>query len=352
MIYKNAVIDSIAYHLPEETVKTREIELELKPIYEKFNIPLGQLEWLTGIEERRWWPRDFEIAEGASIAAKKALQNARISASDIDTVVYAGVCRDYKEPATACHIAHEIGVSDEAMIFDVSNACLGVMSGIVSIANQIELGQSKVGIVVACESSRSINEDSLKQLYADPSMIRFRRTLANFTGGSGAVAVIIRSSDYKASESRTFGRLIGGIQRTAPSHHNLCKWGMTHQGDGNYKQFLATEPSEVLKHGVELGMKTWQAFTESHGWNPSSIASTISHQVGKAHRQAILKALNIEASKDFITYSKLGNIGSASLPITAAKAQEAGFFQNGDRIAFLGIGSGLNCLILGVERAL
>lgn len=349
MKYDKVIIDSIGYHLPTQIVKTQDIERELKPVYDKFKIPMGQLEWLTGIEERRWWPRDFVIAEGAAIAGQKALETASVQSDDIDTVVYAGVCRDFKEPATACHIAYELGVTEKADVFDISNACLGVMSGIISIANQIELGQCQVGIVLACESSRTINEDSMNLLKRNPTMDTFRKTLANFTGGSGAVAVIVRSKDYRPDISGTLGRLTAATHRTAPAFHNLCRWGMTREDNGFYQQFLETEPSEVLKHGVQLGVKTWNAFTESHQWSPESIDRSVSHQVGKAHRQAILKALGIAASKDFISYPKLGNIGSCSLPVTTAKAMETGFLKSGDRLALLGIGSGLNCLILGVE---
>ncbi|MEK7388097.1 MAG: 3-oxoacyl-[acyl-carrier-protein] synthase III C-terminal domain-containing protein, partial [Elusimicrobiota bacterium] len=50
---------------------------------------------------------------------------------------------------------------------------------------------------------------------------------------------------------------------------------------------------------------------------------------------------------DFTTYEYLGNMGTVSLTLTAALAHERGFFQDGDKVGFLGIGSGLNCLMLG-----
>ena len=57
----------------------------------------------------------------------------------------------------------------------------------------------------------------------------------------------------------------------------------------------------------------------------------------------------IPAEKDFSTFEYLGNIGTVSLPLTAALAEERNFLQPGDRVGFLGIGSGLNCLMLGIE---
>jgi 3-oxoacyl-[acyl-carrier-protein] synthase-3 len=71
--------------------------------------------------------------------------------------------------------------------------------------------------------------------------------------------------------------------------------------------------------------------------------------VGTVHRNSILEALGIAREKEFSTFPFLGNIGTVSLPLTAALAEEREFLQRGDRVGFLGIGSGLNCLMLGVE---
>ncbi len=59
--------------------------------------------------------------------------------------------------------------------------------------------------------------------------------------------------------------------------------------------------------------------------------------------------IGISEEKDFSTYPFLGNMGTVSLPMTAAIAEERGFLMEGDNVAFLGIGSGLNCMILGLE---
>lgn len=341
------VIDTIAYHLPHEVVETADIENELKPFYQANKLAYGQIETLTGIKQRRWWPPGFKVSDGAIEAAKTALERSQIPASDVDTLIYAGVCRDYSEPATACRIGFELGLKDKAELFDISNACLGAMNGIISISEKVRLGKCKIGMVVACESSRSINEDTLVNILQHKNIDYFRQTLANFTGGSGAIAVIVRSSDY-VSYHKPFGTLDSHAQRNAAAHHGLCRWGYQPVQGGLYEQFLHTEPTLVLKHGVELGVKTWHAFKEKSNWDSKTTDRTICHQVGKAHHQSILESLELNPENDFVTYPWLGNIGSVSLPITAAIAHEKGFIQPGQRIGFLGIGSGLNCMILGV----
>jgi 3-oxoacyl-[acyl-carrier-protein] synthase-3 len=114
-------------------------------------------------------------------------------------------------------------------------------------------------------------------------------------------------------------------------------------------QFTSTDSAAVLTHGVELGLKTWQSFLRKLGWVKDQIDKVICHQVGASHRDAILRSLGISGDKDFSTFPYLGNIGTVSLPLTAALAEDRDVLRPGDRVAFLGIGSGLNCLMLGVE---
>ena len=71
--------------------------------------------------------------------------------------------------------------------------------------------------------------------------------------------------------------------------------------------------------------------------------------MGDTHQQKILASIGISNDKDFTTFRFLGNIGTVSLPITAAIAAERGFLVKGDRVGFFGIGSGLNCLMLGLH---
>jgi 3-oxoacyl-[acyl-carrier-protein] synthase-3 len=112
---------------------------------------------------------------------------------------------------------------------------------------------------------------------------------------------------------------------------------------------MVTDAAAVLEHGVVLGVETWHAFLERLGWTAERVDRTICHQVGAPHREAVLKAIGVPLEKDFQTYEFLANIGTVSLPITAAIAEERGLLEPGHRVAFCGIGSGLNCVILGLE---
>src|SRR5580704_14513385 len=161
MHYKRVYLDAIGYELAPVVVTTTELENRLQPAYERLHLPFGQLETLTGIVERRWWEPNFPVSQGAILAARKAPVASNVSANDIGVLIYAGVCREQFEPATACKVAAGLGVGGSAFVYDVSNACLGVLNGIIDVANRIELGQCRAGLVVSCESAREINDISI-----------------------------------------------------------------------------------------------------------------------------------------------------------------------------------------------
>jgi len=139
------------------------------------------------------------------------------------------------------------------------------------------------------------------------------------------------------------------VIRNRAEYHRLCRWGPDTGMPATAPMQMVTDATAVLEHGVELGKETWDAFLEEMGWRVEQIDRTICHQVGSPHRDTVLKALGMPIDRDFQTYEYLGNIGTVSLPITAAIAGERGFLLPGHRVAFCGIGSGLNCLILGVQ---
>jgi 3-oxoacyl-[acyl-carrier-protein] synthase-3 len=344
MKYSRVFIDAIGYELPPVVVTTQELEARLRPVYETLRLAEGQLEALTGISERRWWEPGYPPSRGAVRAARKALAMSNVRPQDVEVLLYAAVCREEFEPATACRVAAELGINPET-VYDISNACLGVLNGIVDIANRIELGQVRAGLVVSCETAREINDAMIETMLQSRSMEVFKKSLATLTGGSGAVAVLVTDGSFCKEPRR---RVVGGTMQADPQYHGLCRWGLEGVLSAA-RQFMSTDSVAVLRYGVELGLRTWFAFLNRLGWASDMVDKVICHQVGASHRDSILKALGIAEEKEYSTYQFLGNMGTVSLPLTAALAEEREFLRPGDRVGFLGIGSGLNCLMLGVD---
>ena len=241
MKYSRVYIEAIGYELPPVVVTTAELEARLKPLYDAHKLPAGQLELLTGIGERRWWEPGYKLSQGATAAAEKALAAANFDPNDVDVLIYAGVCREQFEPATACGVAAALGVRPET-VYDVSNACLGVLNGVVDVANRIELGQIRAGLVVSCETAREINDVVIEQMLRARDMETFKTSLATLTGGSGAVAVLVTDGSFGRERRR---RHLGGTTGAEPQYHALCRWGVDTVLSAA-RQFMSTDSVAVL----------------------------------------------------------------------------------------------------------
>ncbi len=344
--YQRVFLTAMGYELGPVVVTSAEIEERLAPVYQRLNLQPGQLEAWTGITERRWWQPDPQLSACAAAAARKALRKVAFDPTQLGMVLYGGVCRENFEPATACAVADRLGVRGGAYVYDLSNACLGVLNGIIEVANRIELGQIRAGLVVSCETAREINEIALARLVAGGDMDSFSRILATFTGGSGSVAVLLTDGSFPGNPGH---RLLGAVSEVAPEHHRLCRWGLQPAEGLQQAQFMATDSVAVMKHGVQLGYRTWSLFLQHLQWSATTVDRVVCHQVGHGHQEAILKTLGIPVEKDYVTYRYLGNMGTAALPVTAAIAEERSVLKPGQKVAFLGIGSGLTCLMMGLE---
>ncbi len=342
--WENVRIAALAVELPSERVDTASLEARLTPLYRKLHIPRGYIARLSGIRERRWWPAGTPPSFGAVRAARKALQQAGIAARQIETLHYAGVCREHFEPATACRVAAELGVGGAVQVYDVSNACLGVLNSMVSIANQIELRQISCGLVVACESARPITEKMMAAMLQRSEMEFFSHTIGVLTGGSGAVAVLL---SHQERVPQNVPSLRGGVAGSDPQFYRLCHWGVDAQGT----ETLVLDSIALLQHGMDISARTFAHFLRHFDLSTTQIDKVVCHQVSDKHNRSVLELLQLPAAKAFNTYATLGNIGAVSLPLTAALAAQDGFLKGHDFVALLGIGSGFNTIMLGVEWA-
>jgi 3-oxoacyl-[acyl-carrier-protein] synthase-3 len=342
MRFKNVCIESLTVALPDEVVTSAAIEAELHPLYERLKLPVGRLELMTGIRERRMWPVGTRPSAASAAAGKAVLAQSKLKAAQVELFIHAAVSRDMLEPATASFAHREIGLPASAQIFDLSNACLGFLNSITVAAAMIESGQIKCAMIVAGEHGRPLVDQTLRTLCEQPlSRNAIKPFFANLTIGSGAVGAIVCHTDLASAGHR----LVGAVARAATEHSALCQ-GDTHGAEALVMQ---TDSEHLLVAGVTLAQSTWADFSRITGFNAENTDRFICHQVGSVHRRKLYETLGLDLAKDFSTFETLGNMGSVSLPATLAIAAQEGRVKQGDRVSLLGIGSGLNSLMLGLE---
>ena len=110
-----------------------------------------------------------------------------------------------------------------------------------------------------------------------------------------------------------------------------------------------TDSESLLREGIRTARDSYPGFLKEIGWQSSEIDKTFCHQVGRAHQRLLFETLGLDPAIDYCTHPFLGNTGSVAVPITVALGLESGHVKPCDRIALLGIGSGINVLMFGAQ---
>lgn len=340
MQFKKVCLEAISHTIPEEIVTSAELEEKLKPLYERLRLPPGRLELMSGIRERRYFPPGTQPGDISILTTQKAIEKSGVDPSLFGACLHGSVCRDFFEPATACRVHHAARLPSDCVVQDVSNACLGVLSGAVQIATMIELGQIKAGVVVGTETSRQLMENTVEKLNNDYSLTRnsVKNSVASMTIGSASAAMVLCHRDI----SKTNNSLIAATTHAETKHHELC------QSEG-LTQVMNTDSEQLMHAGIAAGVENFSKLLKETGWSREEINRTFCHQVGSAHRKMMLESLGLDSANDHTTLEWLGNTGSAALPTTLSDGMDRGIVKQGDRVALLGIGSGVNCLMMGIE---
>jgi 3-oxoacyl-[acyl-carrier-protein] synthase-3 len=300
MRYKNVHVEALGYEIPETVVTSQSLEERVAPIYEKLSLSYGRFELMTGIRERRFWDDETAPSQASAKAAEKAIAQSGIDKADIGCLLHTSVCRDYLEPATATLVHDSLGLPGTALVFDISNACLGFTNGMITLANMIDLGQVKAGIVVGAEGGKRLIDKTIDDLLKDQNITRdkLKVSFASLTLGSGAVAAVLTHS----SLSKSGHKLLGGAVRTASQHNGLCRIEAdTYFFDPDSYPNMRTDYAGILNNGTVLAAETWKAFQHELRWNGTNVDKVFCHQVSTVHREVLFHALELDESKGFST---------------------------------------------------
>jgi 3-oxoacyl-[acyl-carrier-protein] synthase-3 len=328
--YQNVALLSVSSVLGPLVTTSVEIEKRLAPILKRLRLPTGLLQRVAGVVERRNWGPGVSSHDAAVQAGESALREAGVPAGAIGLLINTSITKEHIEPSVATRLHHGLGLPSSAINFDVSNACLGFVNGLNLAARLIDAGQIDYAIVIDGEDVDRIHKSTMERLAReDLQREDFMNEFASLTLGSGAAAAVLGRADQHPEGHR----IVGGVTRAATEYNDLCVADM----DGMF-----TDTKSLLKRGMELVTAAW---TEAkRDWSWSDMDRYIMHQVSSVHTAAFVKAADIDPQRVPVTYPTLGNIGSASIPITLA--QESKTLSKGERVLLCGVGSGINTSML------
>lgn len=336
MRFSDVVIAALARVDAPHRVRTADLEARLDGHLARLGLLPGTLEALSGIAARRFWEKDTPPSRAATLAGERALERAGVARERIGVLINTSVSRDYVEPSTASLVHAALGLAPECLNFDLSNACLGFLNGIELVAQMIERGQVDYGLVVDGESSRFVVERTLERLAAsDATPQTLRENIATLTLGSGAAAAVLTRADL-APEGHRF---VGSVTLAASEHNHLCRGQL---------DWMRTDTTGLLSAGLGLAARTFARAADELDWSVDELDHVVMHQVSRVHTEQLARALGVPLERVPVIYPEHGNVGPASVPMTLAGAADEGRIARGERVALMGIGSGLNCAMAEV----
>ncbi|MDO5505199.1 MAG: 3-oxoacyl-ACP synthase III [Pseudoxanthomonas suwonensis] len=338
MLFQKVAIAGLAHIDAPRRLSSDELNARLKPALDRLGIRVDVFKDIAGIHARRLWDEDgMQASDAATLAGVKALADAGIDPDKVGLLVNTSVSRDYLEPSTASIVAGNLGLPATCQNFDVANACLAFLNGMDIASRMIERGEIDYALVVDGETADLAYEKTIERLLReDATEAQFRNEMATLTLGSGAAAMVLARAELAPGAPR----YKGGVSRAATQWNKLCRGNL----DG-----MVTDTRMLLSEGMKLAESTWSTARQALGWVVDELDEFVIHQVSKVHTASLVKALGIDPKKVMTIFGEHGNIGPASVPIVLSKLREMGRLKKGDRVALLGIGSGLNCTMSEVE---
>jgi len=325
--FHNTVLLSVSRAEASRVVTSDELDEQLAAAYARVGLRPGLLERLAGIRERRWWPDGVTFADGAAMAAEKAISESGVDPASIGLMVNTSVSRQYLEPATAVSVHDAVGLPSSCQNFDVTNACLGFVNGMEIAGAMIDAGFIDYALVVDGEDARDVQEATIRRLSApDVTAKDVLAQFATLTLGSGGAAMVLGRADQHPEGHR----LVSAVSRAGTEHHELCV------GDND---LMRTDLKGLLDAGLGLSVDLWADVANEFDWS-SGMDRYVIHQVSQVHTDALCEKLGIDPQRVPRTFPTWGNIGPVSVPFTLAGEVEE--LSEGDRILLMGIGSGLN----------
>ncbi|MCL1631050.1 ketoacyl-ACP synthase III [Sporolactobacillus sp. CPB3-1] len=270
-------------------------------------------EWIrtrTGIEERRIADDETDTSDMAFSAAQKAIQNAGISARDIDLILVATVTPDQPFPTVACMLQEKLGAR-HIPAMDISAACSGFIYGMVTAKQFIDSDTYQHVLVVGVEKLSKItdwNDRSTAVLFGDAAAAA---VLGPVTEGKGILS-------FELGADGSGGKYL-------------------YQKD----RFLKMNGREVFKFAVRQMGESAVHVVEKAGLKKEEIDFLIPHQANIRIMEASRERLGIPEEKMIKTIHKYGNTSASSIPLALIDAVEEGKVRDGDLLVMVGFGGGL-----------
>ena len=285
-------------------------------------------EWIrtrTGIRTRHIASPDTGAADMGAAAARAALDEAGLSAADVDLIIVSTATPDRLLPSTACDIQALLG-ANRAAAYDFATACSGFPYGLSLASAHIADGQAENVLVICTEKMSSIVD------WTD------RTTCVLFGDGAGA-ALLQPATDERgviSSFMRSDGTLAELLWRPAGGARIPIESVVLEERN----HYITMAGPEVFKNAVRSMCEAASAALERAGVTAEEIDLLVPHQANLRIIESTAKYAGIPMDKVFVNVDRYGNMSSASLPVALDEAREQGVVGEGSLVLTVAFGAG------------
>lgn len=281
-------------------------------------------EWISsrsGIKERRV-AKEENTTSLAILAGKRALENAGVTAEEIEVIIVATCTPDYFFPNTACQVQEAIGAK-HAVAFDLSAACSGFLFALSTAQAYIKGGIYQKALIVGAETMSKMID------WSD------RSTCVLFGDGAGAAVVSAEETGVLELVQKSNGAGKGVLSCKARETRNL----LNHESET--KEYLYMEGQPVFKFAVKTVPECVEEVLKKAEVKKEEIRYYILHQANRRIIQSVAKRLKEPEEKFPMNLSLYGNTSAASIPILLDEMNRNGMLNRGDKLVLSGFGAGL-----------
>jgi len=290
-------------------------------------------EWIvarSGIHERRHAPPDVATSDLAAAAGRAALTDAGARAADVDLLVLGTFTPDTCIPSTACVVQEALGLDAPAM--DVTAACAGFAYALVTAAQFVAAGTSRLPLVIGADTNSRV---------VDPEDIK---TWPLFGDGAGAVLLEAVEPAPVGQEQGLLAFALGSDGRGAgllACPMSGSRQPVTAAGLDRREQFMRMDGRAVFKWAIRLAEDSIRTVVDRSGVPLGEIDLFVLHQANARIVDGVREALGLPESKVFMNLDRYGNTSSGSIPLALDEAWKTGRVGPGSTVVICGFGGGL-----------
>lgn len=318
-------IVSLGHYVPPKIVTNKDLEKLMDT----------SDDWIvqrSGIHERRWVSPGETTLSMAHSASLEALERAKVSADEIDAIVFAALISDYVFPGTGVLLQKSLGCKRTIPALDIRNQCTGFLYALSVADAWIRAGMYKK-ILIVCSEIHSTSLD-----------ISTRGRDVSVLFGDGAGACLLEACDDQSSSYiqdiliASQGEYAEKLYLRAPSPNDSPR--LSPQLFETPDIYPHMEGKLVFKNAVERMTESMLAVLQRNKLRTTEVDFVIAHQANLRINQMVLEQLKIPLAKTHNTIDRYGNTTAATIPLTMNEAVEKNLIKRGDLVAMTAFGSG------------